>query len=85
MKENSFDYHSVDSQGIKVEPLEISKFDIEMYRDYEASFTEKIKNFWNADRGVMVHRRFRVPEVYRGDVRIWSTLCRCSLKLCGKV
>jgi hypothetical protein len=69
MKENSFDYHSVDSQGIKVEPLEISKFDIEMYRDYEASFTEKIESFWNADRGVMVHRRFRVPEVYRGGCK----------------
>ncbi|MCD6121398.1 MAG: hypothetical protein J7K04_06145 [Spirochaetales bacterium] len=69
MKETVFNYHSVDSQGTVMKPIKIDNFDIEKYRDYEASFGESIEKFRQSDTGIMVHRRFRVPEVYRGGCR----------------
>ncbi|NOY10387.1 MAG: hypothetical protein GXP33_16255 [Spirochaetes bacterium] len=69
MKENSFNYHIVDSQGTWAEPVEISKFDIEAYADYEVSLSERVKAFRKAGEGVLVHRRFRVPEVYAGGCK----------------
>ena len=59
-----FDTSSKDSQGTIVAPLAPELFDIEAYADYSAKQNQRIKEFNNAESGVLVYRRFRVPEVY---------------------
>jgi len=61
---NIFDAGIADSQGTSVVPLSPDSFDIEKYADYEAALLEKNRQFWKADSGVLVYRRFRVPEVF---------------------
>ncbi|MDR2053263.1 MAG: hypothetical protein LBP80_07600 [Treponema sp.] len=61
-----FDTGSADSQGTKVDALSPSAFDAEKYADYAAALDEKCARFWDSDGGILVHRRFRVPEVFAG-------------------
>ncbi len=63
-EEKKFDYRLSDSQGTVVEPLAPEDFDIEAYCDYEASLAEDARAFWEADSGLAVYRRFRVPVCF---------------------
>ena len=64
MKEKEFDYRIADSQGTCVKPIDPAKFDIARYQDYESSLLESNRAFWEADSGIAVYRRFRVPQVF---------------------
>jgi hypothetical protein len=61
-----FDVTSPDAQGTMAEPLESGKFDAEKYADYCAALDERCASFWAASEGVLVYRRFRVPQVFAG-------------------
>ncbi len=54
----------IDAQGTPVEPLDPSDFDYDGFAEYEAGCTRRCREFWESGSGVLVHRRFRVPEVY---------------------
>lgn len=69
MEEPSFDLSKPDSQGTSVLPLDSQLFDLEAYSDYEAGLIEGCQQFWRADSGVAVYRRFRVPEVFAWGCR----------------
>jgi hypothetical protein len=53
-----------DAQGTPAEPLDPSDFDYDGFAEHEAVCTRRCREFWASDSGVLVHRRFRVPEVY---------------------
>ncbi len=53
-----------DAQGTPAEPLDPSDFDYDSFAEHEAICTRRCREFWASDSGVLVHRRFRVPEVY---------------------
>ena len=59
-----FDQTSVDVQATLAEPATPEAFDFEAYTDYEASLQERCRDFWQADSGVLVHRRMRIAEVF---------------------
>ncbi|MCP4378176.1 MAG: hypothetical protein GY794_18630 [bacterium] len=54
----------MDFQGTSVEPVAPSEFDYDAFGEHEAGYTRRCREFWESDSGVLVHRRFRVPEVY---------------------
>ncbi len=60
----SFDYRSADSQGTLVEPINPKDFDIDEYCEYESLLLDRCRKFWEGNSGVLVYRRFRVPEVF---------------------
>jgi len=60
----SFDYKSADSQGTLVEPINPKDFDIDEYCEYESLLLDRCRKFWEGNSGVLVYRRFRVPEVF---------------------
>jgi hypothetical protein len=62
-----FDTGSADSQGTRVKPLSPADFDAERYAGYAAALDEKCFRFRDSDEGILVHRRFRVPEVFAGE------------------
>ncbi len=64
MSSEKFDQSSVDVQATPVEPVEPEAFDFEAYADYEASLLERCRSFWQAESGVLVHRRMRAAEVF---------------------
>ena len=64
MANKKFNYKINDAQGTIIDPLPVKDFDIEKYCDYEQSLKEKCSDFWSAEEGVAVYRRFRVPEVF---------------------
>lgn len=64
MSRETFDQTSIDVQATAVEPIAPEKFDSDAYADYETSLQEKCRNFWQAQSGVLVHRRMRVAEVF---------------------
>ena len=64
MADKTFDYSSADSQGTILSPVKVSDFDMEAYEGYNAAFLERNKEFWNSRSGVLVYRRFRVPQVF---------------------
>ena len=64
MTNKSFDSSLADAQGTRMEPLAVERFDFDGYAEYEADTAGRCRRFWAADAGVLVHRRFRVPEVY---------------------
>ncbi len=66
---NEFNTESSDSQGTEVTPVTPENFDYDAYADYEASLLERNRRFWEADSGVAVYRRFRVPVCF-------SWMCR---------
>ena len=53
-----------DAQGTPVEPLDPSAFDYDGFAEHEAVCTRRCREFWGSGSGVLVNRRFRVPEVY---------------------
>jgi hypothetical protein len=61
-----FDTGSADSQGTAVTPISPDAFDIEKYAGYAAVLDERCARFWALNEGILVHRRFRVPEVFAG-------------------
>ena len=61
-----FDTGSADSQGTSVQPLSPAAFDAEKYAGYAAALDEKCARFRDSGEGILVHRRFRVPEVFAG-------------------
>jgi hypothetical protein len=60
----TFDQTSVDVQATPAEPVKPGAFDFEAYADYEASLQERCRAFWQAESGVLVHRRMRIAEVF---------------------
>lgn len=64
MARSEFNNSIADSQGTSTEPIDPAKFDIEKYRNYEASLLDKNADFWKSKSGVAVYRRFRVPQVF---------------------
>jgi len=59
-----FNTEIADSQGTVIKPIAPEKFDIDKYADYEVALLERNEQFWKSDSGVLVYRRFRVPEVF---------------------
>lgn len=53
-----------DSQGTEVKQVSVKDFDFKRYADYAAAGKELRERFVNAEEGVLVHRRFRVPGVF---------------------
>lgn len=60
----NFNYYSNDSQGTLVKKVKCTHFDYDQYLAYEEELLERCNNFWNTNSGILVYRRFRVPEVY---------------------
>lgn len=50
-------------------PLAPEQFDFDAYESYVKSLDERVEKFVNSESGVLVHRRFRVEEVYRYGCR----------------
>lgn len=63
-KKKEFDYQIADAQGTEVQPIAPADFDIPKYQEYEASLLESSRRFWTSDSGIVVYRRFRVPQVF---------------------
>lgn len=66
---NRFNPDLQDSQGTQVRPVAPDRFDYGAYAEYEAGLLERNRRFWQADSGVAVYRRFRVPQCF-------SWMCR---------
>jgi hypothetical protein len=65
-----FDTSGADPQGTRIQqPLSPAAFDIEKYADYAAALDGKCLRFWESRGGILVHRRFRVPEVFAAQCR----------------
>ncbi len=64
MPQKEFDQTLADSQATPVEPLAVEDFDFEAYAQYEKSLSERCRQFWAADSGVLVYRRMRVADVF---------------------
>lgn len=60
----SFDSSVADAQGTSVVPLPAYRFDADAYAAYAADLEKRCEAFASARTGVLVHRRFRVPEVF---------------------
>jgi hypothetical protein len=69
MQESVFDTSSPDSQGTWVEPIPAASFDADAYAEYCADLEANCARFWGLPEGVLVHRRFRVPQVFAGQCR----------------
>ncbi|MDR3168154.1 MAG: hypothetical protein LBT93_09425 [Treponema sp.] len=67
MEKAFFDLSSSDSQGTLAEPVSPADFDMGKYADYRAVLEERCGRFWAASGGILVHRRFRVPQVFAGQ------------------
>ncbi len=61
---STFDSSVADAQGTSVKPLPADRFDSAAYADYALSLEERCAAFAAASSGVLVHRRFRAPEVF---------------------
>jgi hypothetical protein len=66
MKEQEkFDYTLKDSQSTLVEPVQVGKFPVEEYQEYEELLNKRCRRFWREeDEGVLVYRRMRVADVF---------------------
>ncbi len=69
MPPKGFDQSSADSQATLVVPVPVADFDFEAYADSEKSLSERCRQFWAADSGVLVYRRMRVAEVFSHGCR----------------
>lgn len=69
MTGKAFDQRSVDVQATSADPVTPEAFDFEAYSDYEASLLDRCRDFWQADSGVLVHRRMRIAEVFSHGCR----------------
>ncbi|MFA6508115.1 MAG: uroporphyrinogen decarboxylase family protein [Treponemataceae bacterium] len=59
-----FDSNVADAQGSAVNPLSADRFDADAYSAYAKELEKRCAAFASAESGVLVHRRFRVPEVF---------------------
>ncbi len=66
---DEFNTALADSQGTSVEPVAVDDFDLEGYADYERALLDRCRSFWQAEDGIAVYRRFRVPEVFSWGCR----------------
>jgi hypothetical protein len=64
---DQFNANLADSQATVVQPVSAEKFDIERFASYESELSERCRNFWHSDSGVLVYRRMRVKEVFAED------------------
>lgn len=69
MADDAFDQGIGDSQATPVEPVAVEDFDTAAYAAYEESLSERCRQFWTADAGVLVYRRMRVAEVFSWGCR----------------
>jgi len=78
-----FDFTLSDSQGTSVRPIRAEDFDIEAYADYAAEKDEVCGSFAARRSGILVYRRFRVPEVFAaacGDMKLSLSLQLAALE-----
>jgi hypothetical protein len=68
-KTMKFDTTSNDSQGTSVLPIDPKEFNLEDYAAYASELDQRVKKFSESDRGILVYRRFRVPEVFSSGSR----------------
>ncbi len=59
-----FDNTLSDAQGTEILPINPDKFDLIRYSEYEQSLLERCQTFQEDSSGVLVYRRFRVPQVF---------------------
>ena len=65
IEQAKFDYTLKDSQSTLVEPVQVGKFPIEEYQEYEELLNKRCRRFWREeDEGVLVYRRMRVADVF---------------------
>ena len=69
MKQATFDYRLSDSQGTPVEAISPATFARDEYQEYAMALLERNRAFWDADSGIQVYRRFRVPGVFAANSR----------------
>jgi hypothetical protein len=69
METSKFDTSSSDSQGTIIEPMPIDSFDIGQYAEYCEELEKGCAAFQGASEGLLVYRRFRVPQVFAGSCR----------------
>ncbi|GHV82716.1 hypothetical protein AGMMS50212_00560 [Spirochaetia bacterium] len=69
MEASKFDTSIADSQGTFVEAIPIDSFDVDRYAEYCAALEKRCTAFQSAPDGCLVHRRFRVPQVFAGACR----------------
>jgi hypothetical protein len=77
MSSEVFDFSSPDSQATAVSPVLPEEFDFDAYMEYEHNLLPACKQFCEASCGVLVHRRFRVAEVFGsacGDMELSLSL-----------
>ena len=60
----SYDILSMDAQGTTAIPLAVERFDIDAYASYVEELGKRCALFADSSAGVLVHRRFRVPECF---------------------
>jgi hypothetical protein len=53
-----------DAQATLVDPVKVTDFPFETYRQYEQKLTERCRSFMNSGSGALVYRRMRVAEVF---------------------
>lgn len=73
MTGKAFDQTSVDVQATPADPVKPEAFDFEAYADYEASLLDRCHDLWQAESGVLVHRRLRIAEVFSYGCRDMKT------------
>lgn len=66
MPSEVFDFSSSDSQATAVTPTLPEEFDFDAYTEYERKLLPACREFDESNCGVLVHRRFRVAEVFAG-------------------
>lgn len=64
MDKRIFDSGKSDAQATKVDPVKVSDFCFDSYREYVQGLTERCEKFRQASSGVLVYRRMRVAEVF---------------------
>lgn len=64
MKKKGFDTSKSDSQATVVEPVKLTDFCFEAYKEYDQKLTERCVKFMQSSTGVLVYRRMRVAEVF---------------------
>ena len=62
--ESVFNNRQADAQSTEVEPVSPDRFDFKAFIEYEAKLLNRCRMFWGASSGVLVHRRFRVANVF---------------------
>ena len=79
MTGQTFDQTSIDAQATPAEPVKPQAFDFKAYADYEASLLERCRRFWQAESGVLVHRRMRIAEVFSYGCKNMFASLDCQL------